>query len=142
MPVLHEGEEWRGLLRKLDGIQGEITRMRGELTLLQSDQKYNHAANEEKIKDAKNEVAKLDLLINGDEHVPGLKTDMATLMAYGRATAFWAKAATGLLATILVVWSIYALWFEAHHKISRTDAQGAMGAPAPPQVTAVPSYRQ
>jgi hypothetical protein len=59
---------------------------------------------------------------------PGIKKDvsdvkmsMATLMAYGRATTFWARVAAALLALALTAAGFYFNWFENHHKVIRQD---------------------
>jgi hypothetical protein len=51
--------------------------------------------------------------INGNGK-PGLKEDMSTLLAYGRATQFWAKGIFGLLLALGAMATIFAAYFESH----------------------------
>jgi hypothetical protein len=45
---------------------------------------------------------------------PGLKQDMSTLLAYGRATQFWAKCIFSLLLALGAMATIYAAYIAAH----------------------------
>ena len=122
-PTLHDSQDWRDrdIQATLRQIEATLSSLRIEFEILKSDQKNNHHANVEKIDNAEKEMQKLDLLINGDQHTPGLRADVSNLMAYGRASVFWAKAIAGLLTVIFLGGSLYVAWFEAHRKVTQNS---------------------
>lgn len=139
-PVLQNSEEWRGVLKKLDEIQASIARTEREVAVLKNDQQLNHGANVGKIQKAEEELESLDILINGNEDHPGLRSQMATLLAYGSATMFWAKAIAWILGFAIASGGLYAAWFESHHKISKSDPPNVSQSHAPQDAGVGPTH--
>ena len=100
-PIIHDSDEWRGLQDKLTALIAGQAILHAEMEGLKGQQSYQHQDNQQKIDTINMEVNKLDLIINGHEDSPGLKTQMAILIAYGKATTMWIKISAGLL-TLLI----------------------------------------
>ena len=102
-PITHDSYEWRELQKKLDAIVKVQAELDKKLASLETQQDLQHGENKSEIEYANKAFEELDLLINGNgtEDAPGLKSQMVTMIAYGRATAFWGKVVAALLGLIL-----------------------------------------
>jgi hypothetical protein len=124
VPVLHDSPEWRQVQDDLKKLLSELSRLNYELTALRQQQDFQHSNNREKITAIEERIEAVEALLNGDGDTPGLKTEMAVLVAYGKASATWAKVIAALLGILLAAGSLYVAYFEAHHHVSENNKIG------------------
>jgi hypothetical protein len=79
--------DWSSVQEKLGAILVTQERLQGQINALKNQQEFQHIDNQERIGAIKSEDDKLDVLINGNENSPWLRTDMASLIAYGKASS-------------------------------------------------------
>lgn len=113
--------DWGEVQNRLGQVLGSVESVKKDIDNLKEQQKYMHGTNQDDIQEMKERIEALDCMINGNESIPGLRTEMATILAYGRASAFWGKVAAGLLALALTTGGLYVAYLELHHRISSNE---------------------
>lgn len=119
--ILHDSQDWRELQAKLTSILLEQSSLRAELKAAKETQEQHHSVNQDWIRKVEEKTHKLDLLIEGDgsDDFPGLKTQMAVMISYGKATVTGMKLLGAVLTIILLAATFYVAWFESHHKVAQ-----------------------
>lgn len=95
---MHDSDDWREVQKKLTALSVNESEIKAELRRIAEKQDAQHKANKEKI-------VQVELAVLGSpddpQGNPGLVRNMDTLLAYGKATHFWAKVVAALIGILL-----------------------------------------
>jgi hypothetical protein len=118
MPVLHESEEWRGLLKDVSSTKGDLSDLRHESI-------DRHNQNRRDIDTIKDDVSDLRLAVfgNGTTAAPGIKTQVDRIETSAVTIQVTLKVIAWIIGTAILAGSVYVGSLEVRHKISGIETQ-------------------